>query len=157
MMEDIIVQRMDDLFQSVEKLIDDGSASIQELESELIGLEHIVKVADLAGVLSPVNLSRYRVMIKILRQRLNDRLVREQNRRIFFRDFNAHLIAFAHVHRSVVLGRVKNLHDVSLCLHRSLRASIRQAFDSGMISRSEKVELSGRIDRAIGMEVIRHA
>lgn len=178
-----VKQRIDEAFNEIEKAVESGNMSFEDLKSNTISMDRLMKLAAYVGVLDEKDLLRYRVMVKALIQKFIDHRYEEceavhnerkdvdslheymrnceESRQGFFKDFHFRLAAFRCAKRAQLSGcetiRGHKLSEVSDGLNRRLWIMINDAYVNGVISKSEQVRLSCQVSQVREMGLIRHA
>lgn len=178
-----VKQRIDEAFEEIEKAVESGSMSFEDLKSNTISMDALMRLAANVGVLDQRDLTRYRVLIKALISKFIDNRGkkcevdqkhinganalhiymnnREEDRQGFFKVFHVKLAALRSAKRSMLSGcdtiRGERLAEIVDGLFRDLSESINDAYNHGLISSVERIRMRAQTAQVLKMEAIRHA
>lgn len=178
-----VKQRIDEAFNEIEKAVESGNMSFEDLKSNTISMDALMRLAANVGVLDRNDLLRYRVLIRALIQKFIDNRCkkcdvdhehinganalhiymnnREEDRQEFFKSFRFKLVAFRSAKRMQLSGcetiRGEQLSEIVDGLSRDLCESINDAYTHGLISDFERIRMRAQTAQVLKMEAIHHA
>ena len=151
-----VKQRIDEAFEEIEKAVESGNMSFEDLKQNTISMDALMRLAANVGVLDQNDLVRYRVLIKALISKFIDNrgkkcevnhdqikdvdalheyvINREEDRQRLFKAFHFKLAAFRMAKRALLSGcktiRGEQLSEVVDGLFRGLCELINDAYTS---------------------------
>lgn len=178
-----VKQRIDEAFEEIEKAVESGSMSFEDLKSNTISMDALMRLAANVGVLDQNDLVRYRVLIKALiskfidnrgkkREAGSDPVLdadvfrvymnnRAEDRQGLFKLFHFKLAAYRRARRALLCGckmiNGEDLQSIADGLSRSLWSMIDEAYMNGLIGDPERIRMRAQVTQVREMEAIRHA
>lgn len=178
-----VKQRIDEAFNEIEKAVESGNMSFENLKSNTISMDALMRLAANVGVLDQNDLVRYRVLIKALISKFIDNrskkcevdhdhikdvntlheyvINREEDRQRLFKAFHFKLAAFRMAKRALLSGcetiRGEDLQPIADGLYRSLWMMINEAYMGGLIGDPERIRMRAQVAQVLKMEAIHHA